>query len=271
MFMRDNMNEITKWVWSNLTQIKDILWIFFTLIATVIAVLTYKRARYTLLQPLRTEVIKKQTELFVEIITLISDDTKFFMELDLITIVNLNAYYTLRSYGYIPDKVDEFAEAYNGLTYCALLVSRSNKPNSFALPETFDNSSNESVKRDEKESKQDELIKGDIDIELIRLTESYYTTIQKLKDFYKNPFLPITIKNQLETIIGNIEDDVSTTLKMILEEFILEVYEKSKTSDVEVEFNGVYNQFNRRRKDNSKLINQIITEIRKYLLIDIKW
>jgi len=58
---------------------------------------------------------------------------------------------------------------------------------------------------------------------------------------------------------------------MILEEFILEVYEKSKTSDVEVEFNGVYNQFNRRRKDNSKLINQIITEIRKYLLIDIKW
>ena len=42
----------------NIGIVKDILWIIFTLIATIVAVLTYKRARLTFLQPLRSEVVK---------------------------------------------------------------------------------------------------------------------------------------------------------------------------------------------------------------------
>ena len=74
--------DVLKWIWTNISTIKDILWIIFTFIATFIAILTYRRAKYTILQPLRTEVIKKQTELFVEIIENFSDDIKFIKYID---------------------------------------------------------------------------------------------------------------------------------------------------------------------------------------------
>ncbi len=58
-----------------------VLWIIFTLIATVIAVLTYKRARYTILQPLRSEVIKRQADLLIEIMEAFSDDDQLLLDL----------------------------------------------------------------------------------------------------------------------------------------------------------------------------------------------
>lgn len=61
-----------QWIISNISWIKGVLWVIFTLMATVIAILTYKRARYTLLQPLRSEVVKRQTELLVEFLKHIS-------------------------------------------------------------------------------------------------------------------------------------------------------------------------------------------------------
>ena len=54
--------KIWNWVLANLSDIKDLFWIVFTLVTTVVAVLTYRRAKMTLLQPLRSEVIKRQTD-----------------------------------------------------------------------------------------------------------------------------------------------------------------------------------------------------------------
>ena len=79
--------DVLKWSSNNISTIKDILWIIFTLIATVIAVLTYKRARYTILQPLRSEIIKRQTDLLIDIMEAFSDDNQLILDLDLYKIV----------------------------------------------------------------------------------------------------------------------------------------------------------------------------------------
>lgn len=34
--------DVLKWIWTNISTIKDILWIIFTFIATFIAILTYR-------------------------------------------------------------------------------------------------------------------------------------------------------------------------------------------------------------------------------------
>ena len=54
------------------------LWIIFTLIATIIAVLTYKRAKSTVLQPIRNETIKKQAVLLEEILNFIKLDVDYY-------------------------------------------------------------------------------------------------------------------------------------------------------------------------------------------------
>src|SRR4051794_38106752 len=58
----------------NLTSIKDIVTIAFYVIASVIAILTYLRARATILQPKRTELIKKQTEIFSNFLSFINEN-----------------------------------------------------------------------------------------------------------------------------------------------------------------------------------------------------
>jgi len=64
------------WLSENITWIKDIFWVVFTSIATIVSIKTYIRAKSTILQPLRTEVIKRQTDLLVELLSFIMDNKK---------------------------------------------------------------------------------------------------------------------------------------------------------------------------------------------------
>jgi hypothetical protein len=52
------------------TIIKDVLNALFFVIVSVITVLTYRRAKKTILQPLRTEVFKQQIQLFSDLLKL---------------------------------------------------------------------------------------------------------------------------------------------------------------------------------------------------------
>ena len=51
----------------NIGWIKDGFTILFTLTGTVLAILTYRRARHTVLQPIINEVIKKQSGLLSDL------------------------------------------------------------------------------------------------------------------------------------------------------------------------------------------------------------
>lgn len=77
----------------NITWIKDIFWVVFTSIATIVSIKTYIRAKSTILQPLRTEVIKRQTDLLVELLSFLLDRQKdFYFKIDYFGLVNTNVF-----------------------------------------------------------------------------------------------------------------------------------------------------------------------------------
>lgn len=76
--------------------------IIFTGSATIVAILTYIRAKEKFLQPIRTEVIKKQTEILTEILEVFSKH-EFSLDraLDYVNVAQINALNILFEYGFI--------------------------------------------------------------------------------------------------------------------------------------------------------------------------
>lgn len=266
--------DIFKWTWNNISTIKDIFWIIFTFIATVIAVLTYKRARYTILQPLRSEVIKRQTDLFIEIMEAFSDETKLLIDLDINKIVILNTFKVLDQYGYVLDGAENLKKEFDKNFVGGIIVKRGDQLDMLEKPETFNQSEDSKDKKDIDFGRKiyEDLKEGKIDIEMIYLTKKYYVTMEKYKKMVNNTFLPKEIKVPLEEIIRNIYADISLNLKQTLEEFVLTVYIKRKNGEkFSINSIGVYNEFNKKRHSNSQLIGRIREKTRDYLMIDKKW
>ncbi len=267
------MNQLN-WIWNNISIFKDFLWIIFTFIATVIAILTYRRARYTILQPLRSEVIKKQTELFIEIMELFHDGLQFAKDIDFLNVIRLNNYYVLDLYGFKCGVSNELQKIFDDSFSTLKIVKRNDVLNEIRLPELFQSLDQKEEKdKDVNDDIKVQLETGKIDIELLGLTKKYEDTLNKYKRIANNPFLPREIKSPLEEIINNIEDDFSVALKETLEQVILEVYEKSKNGEAfGVDPAAINNIFIKKRHNNySQLIEKIRKNTREYLMIDKKW
>ncbi|MCW3789833.1 hypothetical protein [Plebeiibacterium sediminum] len=58
----------------NINWLKDLFTLIFAGTGTVVAILTYRRARATILQPIRTEVIKKQSEILTKLLQVIREN-----------------------------------------------------------------------------------------------------------------------------------------------------------------------------------------------------
>ena len=266
--------DVLKWIWTNISTIKDILWIIFTFIATFIAILTYRRAKYTILQPLRTEVIKKQTELFVEIIENFSDDIKFIKDIDRMNMIEFNTYYVLDLYGFKSNLSGDLNKILNEVFCSYKLVKRGNELHEIRLPELFDDSKKQDeMHKSANDSIQTQLETGEIDIELLGITKKCQETLNKYNNIANNAFLPSEIKIILDEIIVNIEKDIAIGLKEVLEQVILEAYEKSQKGEkFSVNTASINNLFIKKRPYNySQLIKKIRKSTRDYLMIDRKW
>ena len=215
--------DVLKWIWNNISSIKDILWIVFTLIATVVTILTYKRARYTILQPLRTEVIKRQTDLLIDVMAVFSDENKLLSDLDINRVVTLNAFSVLEQYGYVLNESATLREECHKHFAGGLIVKRSNQLEMFVKPEIFEKSKDDKKEKDFRETLYERLKEGVVDIEMIQLTQKYYDTMNKYQSLTNNAFLPKEIKELLDQIIRNIHHDISISLKKTLEDFIFSV------------------------------------------------
>ncbi len=104
---------IISYIQDNIYWIKDIFTLILVATATVISILAYRRARATVLQPIRNEVIKKQSLILSEVLAFLPKTT-FDRSLDYVGVASANAYLALRDYGFvfkdqkeILDKVDK--------------------------------------------------------------------------------------------------------------------------------------------------------------------
>lgn len=267
-----------QWIISNISWIKDVLWVIFTLIATIIAILTYRRARYTLLQPLRSEVVKRQTELLVELLEYISSSKRnIYFGIDYMGIIACNAYKLLELCDFV--LVDEnigkaVAENIGGFVF----LKTHGEINSFCIPADPFGTNSEDISQKQleyrKRIKKQIHLQGSIaELEGLYLTKQHTETVAELKRFKENPFMPKPIQQLLNQLLEDVQKNISGPLFRELEKFIVQVnsMESDKEHPVNITYQAMYNDFLRYCKSHTKTIDEITSSVREYLLVDAKW
>lgn len=261
----------------NITWIKDFVMLLFAGTGTVITILTYRRARATILQPIRNEVIKKQSELLSEVLNLCHPPSKIDTGIDYIKLVRANVLLQLRDYGFVFRDQSELFEAVNkeigGWIYCgeSRILKDAEIVGSFrseAGENKNINDLNEAGKKRYEDAK-----KGIVSIDKIYLTIDHKDYMGKIHLLSTNPFMPAAIQMVLSQLILDINKNLRENLRRVLEDFVREFFKKSSEGAVYPRFDpvGVYNDFNHLRIHHREAINRLLKETRSYLRIDESW
>lgn len=255
--------------------IKDLFTIVFTGAATLIGILTYKRAKATVLQPIRTEVVKKQSAMLSELLTVISQEE--MNAFDYIQIVSVNIYSVLIKYGFYFSNQKELEELINSKRCAAIPCGEDNILKDFTLYQPFDSEQNrEKAKREAFELRKKEyenaMKEGIIIIDSIIITNEHATFVKKLRDFVTNPFMPSNIQEILKDILHAVNVNLTVHLKQTLEEFTKEFFKRHSLEDNSpFSVLGVWNEFNHKRFDLREQFDGIKKAIRNHLRIDERW
>lgn len=257
------------------STIKDLFTIVFTGVATLIGILTYKRAKATILQPIRTEMAKKQSVMLSELLTVISQEE--IDAFDYVQIVSVNIYSILIDYGFYFSNQKELEESISSKRHAMIPCGEDNILKGFTLCQPFDSEQN----RDKAKSEAFELRKknyekakkeGIVNINSIIITNEYATFVKKLSDFVTNPFMPSNIQEILKDILHAVNVNLTMHLKQTLEEFTKEFFKRYSLEDKSpFSVLGVWNEFNHKRFDLRDQFNEIKKAIRTHLRVDERW
>lgn len=262
----DNMlNIIFDFIKNNISWIKDILWVIFTLVATIIAVLTYKRAKSTILQPIRTETIKKQSALLEEVLDFIRTDVDYY------ELLELNVLSFLMDYGFVLKNQKALKENIKMKRCGQRIVTLKEQLDFVEVLEPFTKDLTEKEIHNYKKEKFDKAKDGKIEIEMVYISKNFKDYNDKLDSFIENPFLPKKFQKILLEMKNNINYNSSTALKKVLEDFLKEYFERYKKGETHFNMPGIYNTYNHILVGNRENINNLYKEIREYLFIDYEW
>lgn len=261
----------------NITWIKDLVTLIFAGTGTVLAILTYRRARATILQPIRNEVIKKQSELLSEVLSLCHPPSRIDNGVDYVKLVQANVLLHLRDYGFVfrnqPELFDALEKDISGWLPCGesrvlkdveIIGSfRSGPPDAKNL-----SGANEVGKQ-----RYEDANKGIISIDKIYLTTQHRDFMEKIQLLSTNPFMPAVIQGVLSQLIIDINKNLKEALKEVIEGFVSEFFQKTANATGYPGFDptGVYNDFNHHRIHHREMINRLFKETRSYLRIDESW
>jgi hypothetical protein len=255
--------------------VKDLFTIVFTGVATLIGILTYKRAKATVLQPIRTEVVKKQSAMLSELLTVVSQEE--MDAFDYIQIVSVNIYSVLIKYGFYFSNQKELEELISSKRYGTIPCGEDNILRDFTPCQPFESEQDrEKDKREKLELRKKEYDKakkdGIIIIHSIIITNEHATFVKKLRDFVTNPFMPSNIQEILNDILHAVNVNLTVHLKQTLEEFTKEFFKRDSVED-KLSFSvlGVWNKFNHKRFDLRSQFDEIKKAIRNHLRIDERW
>ena len=252
----------------NLELIKDISTIVFSGVAVVIAILTYRRARETFLQPVRSEVIKKQTELLTGLIEFLYPyDRNLDNLIDYENIVRINAFSVLVDHGFVMKDQEKIELQVKKMTSRSMITEEF-ASEFFEIISPFNEDSSPLVSDPNKgKQKYEEAKQGNIKIGLIHLTEAHVSFSDKLSKAIGDPFMPTSIKAILESLRSDIHKNLTSQLTEALKSFMGEVFKK-ENQGYSVQYDGVWNIFNRLRIDHTPRYDELYKEIRAYLKID---
>jgi len=257
----------------NIGWIRDIVILLSTGVLTVVAVFTFLRAKETFLQPIRSEVIKKQSELLSRLLDRVRSN-RIDDELDYTNLVRINVYYTLKWYGFVMKDQEKAEKWADGQLGGLLAIPKGDTVTSLEVISTFSSAQPDDASAFERRRKDDyEGAKaGKIEIQEIRLTKKHIDYMRSLSDFIDSPFLPQKMQVLLVKINADIHKNLVGAMKASLEEFCRDLFQKHPELgggwDGRFHPDGVYNDFNHKRISHRADVAALTTEIRRYLKID---
>ena len=258
----------------NISWIKDIFTLFFVAVGTIITILTYRRARATILQPIRTEVIKKQSEILTKLLQVLKEHNHSFeIGLDYVNLVQVNVFITLKDYGFIFKENESIFENIKNDLDGWIPCGKTNILKDVEIIGTFQESKSAKKESNYGLEKYNKLKNQEIDLDKIYLTKTHSEFTRIIVDFKNDPFMPTSIQLILTELTNNINNNLSIILKSELEIFMLDFAKTYFKDNNAPKFNpiGVYNNFNHSRVHHRKTFEKLNIEIRKYLRIDEKW
>lgn len=188
-----------------LVVLKDVVQIVFWLLAGVLAVLTYRQARRTVLQPIRTEVFKEQLKVMSEVMSLFVGKSEIPLrgDFDFYALFNANACYLLDSYAAssFDKKFDPDERLYNS-TDCPIKIHTIE-----SIART--SSSQEGVDRQQGSAVYSKVYVGDWSlhkVDRLYLNKQCCEMTQKITQLLENPLLPsrmVELLSEYLKIVGN--------------------------------------------------------------------
>lgn len=259
------MINFIEFIKENIDWLKDLFMLFLAVIASVISILTYLKAKKTILQPLRSEVIKKQIDILSKLLGAISDLEKLVLSYDYFNIFDLNLKQYLIEIGYEnkeQEKVDEYLKTIKAGSI--LCVNEDENIHAFSM-------SGEGHKESYKEYQKirfQEAENGVFSVQLIHYTKQYANFNKKLSEIYSSPFIQKSIKVDLGSMIEKNQHNLSKVMKAVIEETINDFVKKDYNT---INTNKFYNQFIKQSISVDEYAVPIINKIRLELKIDEKW
>jgi hypothetical protein len=289
---------------SDLSDVVQKFWILFTLIATIITICTYVNAKKSLFHPLHSEVIKRQTDRFVEVYDLLSGDV--FEKIDYSTIYNICFYCGLKELNYdmpLPDEVlDEIGEELDDLNFVfGIPIENIDEETMLELDsetqklikdsiEYYENVSNEDLIQEEideyefENSQREEtvphqikhlvetvIIKGRrVHLGLIPSTKKANNFCNKLELLKNDPLLPTDFRELLNELFNQVTNNKLIFLHNAADRAINFVWEKDTIELDEIETISIeeYNNMVKSMQNHNQIISRIFDRINKYLKID---
>ncbi len=255
--------------------VKDLFTIVFTGVATLLGILTYKRAKATVLQPIRTEVVKKQSAMLSELLAVISQEE--ITAFDYFQIASVNIYSVLIKYGFYFSKQKELEESISSKKCAIIPCGEDNVLKDFTLYQPFESEQDcEKDKRENLELRKKEYEKakkeGIIIIDSIVITNEHDSFCKKLSNFAANPFMPSSIQESLNDLLHTVHVNLTVHLKQTLKEFTGEYFKRYSSEDKpNFSVHGVWNEFNHKRFHHREQFDEIKKAIRNHLRIDERW
>lgn len=268
-----------EWISDNATWIRDILTPVFSLLLVIVAILVYRRAKETILQPLRSEVVKRQAQKMTELLDFVADTQESDPSdpIDYRGLCSLNAFTWLDEYGFAFKERAKLKEKYESIYGGFIIIKTPDGViHDVKVLEAIINPSQDTPDDDVEEYRRQKYQKAkagkfDInDIDKIFLTKRFNEYKRKLAVFIRDPLLPSKILDVLKEFDKSIDNNVVNILRSTIAEFISTfVTESAKTTTkLGMDPSGVYNMFNRKRIIHAAILQKLRINIREHLKVD---
>lgn len=247
--------------------------ILFSTAATIIAILTYLKARKNLLQPMKTAVVNKQTELFIEIVqffknVFLSKERLMYEEIIALTIYD----YLIKS-GCEFQKQEEIEKTLSD--YIVGHLPNANNLDSLKSKiqkiKPFDEIIKINNEKDENEDKnyfRENFQDGKIDLLMVHLGKTHSEIMKEIGRFLNHPLIPDKILILINDVSDNIYKNIMEKVTLVIEEYLKDFHNMSPNT---INIGGINNEFLKVRIKNEEIIERIVFEIREYLRVDEEW